>query len=62
VPVQALAQQTFCAQKPEPHEGPVAQAWPLGKRPQVPAVQTLGATQSVSEAQVVLQAPVAPQI
>jgi hypothetical protein len=61
VPVQALAQQTPCAQNPEPHDGPAVQVWPLGKRPQVPAVQTLGAKQSASEAQMVLHAPAAPQ-
>jgi len=33
----------------------------LGKGPQVPAVQTLGAAQSVSKVQVVLQAPFPPQ-
>ena len=59
--MQALAQQTFCAQKPEPHDAPVVQACPFGKGPQVPAVQTLGAAQSASEAQLVLHVPVPPQ-
>jgi hypothetical protein len=55
VPVQAVAQQTPCAQKPELHSTAVEQAVPSGFFEQVPPLQTLGATQSVSAMQVVLQ-------
>lgn len=58
VPVQAELQQTPCAQKPEPQSAATAQVAPIGFFPQLPAVQTLGETQSAVVAQVVLQAAV----
>jgi hypothetical protein len=60
VPVQAELQQTPCAQNPEAHALARVQAAPGGSLPQLMVVvlQVLGETQSVFEAQVVLQAPV----
>ena len=55
VPVQAVAQQTPWAQKPELHSAPVAQVAPRIFFEHVPPLQTLGETQSVSTVQVVLQ-------
>ena len=55
VPVQAVAQQTPWAQKPELHSAPVAQVAPRIFFEHVPPLQTLGETQSVSAVQVVLQ-------
>ena len=55
VPVQAVAQHTPCAQNPELHSTEVAQVAPSGFFEQVPPLQTLGDTQSVSAVQVVLQ-------
>jgi hypothetical protein len=60
VPVQAVSQQTPCAQKPETHDAAVAQAAPGGSLPQLPLLQTLGATQSALVVQVALHMP-APQ-
>lgn len=53
--MQAVAQQTPCAQKPELHSVPAAQALPSGFFEQVPPLQTLGETQSPSAVQLVLQ-------
>ena len=52
-PVQALAQQTPCAQMPDAHSvGLLAlQGSPFGLRPQLPRTQTLGVAHSVSVAQ-----------
>ena len=41
VPVQAVRQQTPCAQNPLLHSGPAPQDAPRGLRPQLEAVQTL---------------------
>jgi hypothetical protein len=61
LPVQAVRQQAPCSQKPLPHSAAVVQAAPLGRLPQLPPVQTLGATQSASAVQVARQDPVLPQ-
>jgi hypothetical protein len=57
-PVQAVAQQIPCAQKPELQVVPLVQAVPLDERPQlfVVVLQVALAAQSVLLAQVVLQA------
>ena len=58
VPVQAVAQQTPWAQKPELHSAAVVQVTPSAFFEQVPPLQTLGDTQSVAlvaAVQVVLQ-------
>jgi hypothetical protein len=55
VAVQAVAQQTPWAQKPELHSAAVAQGAPRIFFEQVPPLQTLGETQSVSAVQDVLQ-------
>ena len=59
VPVQAVAQQIPCSQKPELHSPAAAQVAPIGLRPQLPLLQTLGDAQSAAVVQVVLHAPVA---
>src|SRR5438045_3811514 len=58
VPMQALSQQTPCAQKPDWQTEPEPQGAPGGSLPQLPPVQELGETQSALVEQVVLQAPV----
>lgn len=58
VPLQAVLQQTPCAQKLEAHAEPVVQGAPGGSLPQLLLVQELGETQSAFVEQVVLQAPV----
>ncbi len=58
VPVQAVLQQTPCAQKPDWQAVPAVQAEPGGSLPQLLLVQEFGETQSVLVLQVVLQAPV----
>jgi hypothetical protein len=55
VPVQAVAQQTPWAQKPELHSAAVAQTTPSAFFEQVPPLQTLGDTQSPLTVQLVLQ-------
>lgn len=60
VPWQALAQQTFCSQKPVEHSLAVLQATPLALSTQAGALQVAGAMQSaelVAAAQDVLQMP-----
>jgi hypothetical protein len=57
VPVQAELQQTPCAQKPDTQDEAVVQGAPGGSLPQLPLVQTFGATQSALVVQVTLQAP-----
>jgi hypothetical protein len=57
VPVQAEAQQTPCAQVPDWQSGSATQAAPRGDLPQLPPVQTFGATQSVLLVQLVRQSP-----
>jgi len=59
VPAQAVAQQNPWAQKPDMHSDPAAQAVPVGFFVQAPATQTLGAVQSASAVQDVLQTLVA---
>jgi hypothetical protein len=56
VPVQAVAQQIPCWQKPDRHSEPAAQVVLVGFLPQAPFTQTLGATQSVSAVHPTLQA------
>jgi hypothetical protein len=60
VPVQAVRQQTPCAQNPVVHSCPSAQVAPGGLRPQEPPVHTAGAAQSASAVQVALHTE-APQ-
>jgi hypothetical protein len=61
VPVHAVLQQTPCAQKPLAHSAPSAQVAPGDLRPHEPLpLQTAGASQSASAAQLALQAE-APQ-
>jgi hypothetical protein len=55
VPEQLDAQQTPCWQSPDAQAVPAVQAWPSGASVQVPALQMLGAVQSVSAVQVILQ-------
>ncbi len=57
VPVQALAQQTPCAQKPESHSDAAAQVVPMGFFVQSLPMQKYDEAQSASVAQPVLQAP-----
>jgi hypothetical protein len=56
-PAHAVAQQTPCAQTVELHSLPSAHATPIGFLPQLPMVQTLGATQSVLSVHMVLHDP-----
>jgi len=58
VPVQAEPQQIPCSQKPELHSPAPPQAAPIGFRPQLPPLQTLGDAQSAAVVQVILHAPV----
>ncbi len=60
VPVQAVRQQTDCAQKPLPHSVPSAQVAPGDLRPHEPPVHTAGGSQSASAPQLALHAE-APQ-
>ena len=59
-PVQAVRQQVPCSQKPLAHSAAVVHDAPLVRLPQLPALQTLGATQSSSAPHVIRQAPVVP--
>jgi hypothetical protein len=61
VPVQAVPQQTPCAQKPLLHSASPPQAPPIGFLPQLPLMQLLGAMQSASVMQIVRQRPSVPQ-
>ena len=61
LPVHAVRQQVPCSQKPLAHSAAVVHDAPLVRLPQLPALQTLGATQSASPVQVIRQAPLAPQ-
>jgi hypothetical protein len=56
VPVQAVRQQTLCAQNPLPHSVPSAHVAPGALSPQEPLVHTAGASQSASAAQLALHA------
>ena len=62
LPVQAVRQQVPCSQKPLEHSVAPVQAVPLGFLPQLPPLQTLGATQSALVAQVARHVPDAPQL
>jgi hypothetical protein len=53
VPVQSVLQQTPWAQNPDWHSVPAPHVAPGGLRPQLPALQVAGATQSASTEQVV---------
>ena len=61
VPVQAVRQQTPCAQMPLVHSAPSAQVAPSDLRPHEPAVHTAGASQSASAEQLALHTD-APQL
>lgn len=52
VPTQVLLQQKPSTQKPDAQSFAVVHAWPLGRLPQLPLVQMLGATQSALLVQV----------
>jgi hypothetical protein len=56
-PAQAVLQQTPSTQLPLAHWSPLVQVWPLPRGPQLPLLQTLGATQSASAVQLCLQPP-----
>jgi hypothetical protein len=60
VPVQAVAQQIPCAQKPELHSGDAVQVAPLGFLPQLIVMHVFGARQSAVVAHVVRHAPLVP--
>ena len=62
LPVQAVRQQVPCSQKPLEHSAAAVHVAPLGRLPQLPPVQTLGATQSPSVAQVARQVPAVPHL
>ena len=55
--MQAVAQQTPCAQNPELHSVATAQLAPIGPLPQLPFLHVLPAAQSASTVQVVLHCP-----
>ena len=59
--MQLELQQTPCWQRPDAHSVPPAQVAPSGFFVHWPALQTLGAMQSLSVAQVVRQVPVVSQ-
>jgi hypothetical protein len=60
LPVHAVRQQAPCSQKPLEHSPVVVQVAPFGFLPQLPPVQTLGATQLASVVQLTRQEPVVP--
>ena len=62
LPVQAVRQHVPCSQKPLEHSVAPVQVAPLGRFPQLPPVQTLGATQSASAVQVARQVPLLPHL
>ena len=62
VPVQLELQQTPCWQSPDAHSPPPVQAVPGAFFAQAPLMQMFGARQSVSDVQVVRQAPLVPQL
>ena len=55
VPEQVEAQQTPCWHSPDAQDPATVQEWPSGASVQVPALQMLGAVQSASTVQVILQ-------
>jgi hypothetical protein len=61
-PVQAVRQQMPCSQNPLWHSAVVVQAAPFGRLPQLPPLQTLGATQFASVVQLTRQLPFVPQL
>jgi len=62
LPEQAVRQQVPCSQKPLEHSAAPVQVAPFGRLPQLPPVQTLGATQSASAVQVPRHVPVVPHL
>jgi hypothetical protein len=62
LPVQAVRQHAPCAQIPDLQSVPAPQLAPGGLSPQLPETQKLPLVQSASAEQVVLQAPVDPQV
>jgi hypothetical protein len=62
LPVQAVRQQVPCSQKPLEHSAAAVHVAPLGRLPQLPPVQTLGATQSASAVHVARHVPLAPHL
>jgi hypothetical protein len=62
LPVQAVRQQVPCSQKPLEHSVAPVQVAPLGRFPQLPPLQTLGATQSASAVQLARQVPLLPHL
>jgi hypothetical protein len=60
LPVQAVRQQAPCSQKPLEHSVAAVHEAPFGRLPQLPPVQTLGATQFVSVVQLARQVPEVP--
>jgi hypothetical protein len=62
VPVQLELQQTPCWHRPDAHSVPPVQVTPRGFFVHCPALQMLGATQSVSVVQRVRQVPPVPQL
>jgi hypothetical protein len=62
VPVQLELQQTPCWQRPDAHSVPPAQVVPSGFFVHWPALQMLGAMQSLFVAQVVRQVPLVLQL
>lgn len=62
VPVQAVAQQTPCAQNAELQSPFVPQLAPIGFLPQLPDTQKVPVAQSTSIEQVVLHCPPVPQL
>jgi hypothetical protein len=61
-PVQAVRQQVPCSQKPLEHSAAAVHDAPLPFLPQLPPVQTLGATQSASAVHVARHVPAPPHL
>ena len=62
LPVQAVRQQVPCSQKLLEHSAAAVHAAPFGFLPQLPPVQTLGATQSASAVHVARHVPLPPHL
>ena len=62
LPVQAVRQQVPCSQKPLEHSAGAVHEAPLGRLPQLPPLQTFGATQFASVVHVTRQVPDVPQL
>ena len=61
LPEHAVRQHVPCSQKPLAHSAAVVHDAPLVRLPQLPALQTLGATHWASPVQVMRQVPLPPQ-